>query len=75
MDLTPRELLTRLYQAAVDRAAPRQLFQPGRLDWAELLGAEPQALPGRCVVIGAGKASAAMAAAPVSYTHLTLPTN
>ncbi len=63
MDLTPRELLTRLYQAAVDRAAPQQLFQPGRIAWAELLGAEPRALPGRCLVIGAGKASAAMAAA------------
>ncbi|MDL5031944.1 glycerate kinase [Pelomonas sp. APW6] len=63
MDLTPRELLTRLFQAAVDRAAPLQLLQPDRIDWPGLLGAEPRALPGRCLVIGAGKASAAMAAA------------
>ena len=63
MDLNPRELLTRLYQAAVDRAAPLQLFRPGCIDWLDLLGAAPQTLPGRCLVIGAGKASAAMAAA------------
>ena len=73
MDLTPRELLTRLYQAAVDRAAPLELFQPGRIDWTDLLGAEPQALPGRCLVIGAGKASAAMAAALEAHWPAAAP--
>ncbi|MGH8156241.1 MAG: DUF4147 domain-containing protein, partial [Rhodanobacteraceae bacterium] len=53
MVLSPRELLTRLFDAAVQRALPARCL--------------PQFLPdpprGRTVVIGAGKAAAAMARA------------
>lgn len=52
-DAYARALLRRLFDAAVDRAAPGEAVVP-------LLPTKPS---GRCVVIGAGKASAAMAAA------------
>ncbi|MEE4455129.1 glycerate kinase [Novosphingobium resinovorum] len=52
-DVHARALLRRLFDAAVERAAPGEAVVP-------LLPTKPK---GRCVVIGAGKASAAMAAA------------
>lgn len=52
-DANARALLRRLFDAAVDRAAPGEAIVP-------LLPPKPV---GKCVVIGAGKASAAMAAA------------
>ncbi|CAM5185269.1 Hydroxypyruvate reductase OS=Castellaniella defragrans OX=75697 GN=HNR28_003376 PE=4 SV=1 [Castellaniella denitrificans] len=53
MNLSPRELLTRMFQAAVRAAQPEHCI-PAFL---------PQRPKGRTVVIGAGKASAAMAQA------------
>ncbi|WP_260928319.1 glycerate kinase [Novosphingobium sp. 9] len=52
-DTSARALLRQLFEAAVERAAPGGAIAP-------LLPTKPK---GRCVVIGAGKASAAMAAA------------
>src|SRR5687767_13375033 len=48
-----REFLRRLFNAAVDSAAPSRITE-------RFLPDKPR---GRCVVVGAGKASAAMAAA------------
>ena len=53
MNLSPRELLTRMFQAAVRAAQPEHCI-PAFL---------PQRPGGRTIVIGAGKASAAMAQA------------
>ena len=53
MNLSPRELLTRMFQAAVRAAQPEHCI-PAFL---------PQRPTGRTIVIGAGKASAAMAQA------------
>ncbi|MCZ4328731.1 glycerate kinase [Castellaniella denitrificans] len=53
MNLSPRELLTRMFQAAVRAAQPEHCI-PAFL---------PQRPKGRTIVIGAGKASAAMAQA------------
>lgn len=53
MNLSPRELLTRMFQAAVRAAQPEHCI-PAFL---------PQRSKGRTIVIGAGKASAAMAQA------------
>ena len=52
-DVSPEELLHRLYQAAVQRALPAQAM-------AEHMPAPPR---GRTVVVGAGKAGASMAQA------------
>ena len=51
--IAPRDLLNRMFAAAVERALPAHVV-PAFL---------PEKPPGRCVVVGAGKASAAMAAA------------
>lgn len=53
MDITPQELLTNMFQAAVNAAQPAHCIPPFL----------PDASRGRTVVIGAGKASAAMAQA------------
>ena len=53
MKVAPRELLSRMFDAAIDAAQPAQCVPPH-------LPATP---PGRLLVIGAGKASAAMARA------------
>ena len=77
-DEQARILLRSMFDAAVAAADPFKVL-------AEYLPEKPK---GRCIVVGAGKASAAMAAAleaawpdvplqgvvAVSYTHLTLPT-
>ena len=52
----PRALLRALYDAAVARAQPAQVMQP-------FLPAPPDAARGRTLVLGAGKAGGAMAAA------------
>ena len=53
MDGMPRELLNRMFQAAINAAKPEQCIQPHL----------PSPPKGRLVVIGAGKASAEMARA------------
>ena len=53
MKLAPRELLRRMFDAAINAAQPAQCIPPHL----------PTTVQGRLLVIGAGKASAAMARA------------
>lgn len=63
----PEAILRALFAAAVARAQPEKVMPP----WVRQLVADPP--PGRTIVVGAGKASAAMAVALARRWPQTLP--